>query len=43
MGIYIHIGNDFIKIEYSGPNRFVVFIANDKSFSIIQRNSPIYL
>ena len=36
IGVYIHIGNDFVKVEFSRSNRFVIFIANDKSFCIIK-------
>ena len=34
--IYINISCNFIKVEYSGPNWFVLFIANDRSFRIIK-------
>ena len=37
--IYIHIGNNRIKIEYSSSNRFVIFVANDRSFCIINREN----
>ena len=36
IGIKIYIGNDFVKDEYSRSNRFVIFIANDRSFNIIK-------
>ena len=37
IGICIHIGYNFIKVEYSRPDRFVIFIANDRSFWIIKQ------
>ena len=36
IGIYIHIGKDSIEFEYNRSNRFVMFIANDRSFCIIR-------
>ena len=36
MGIYIYISYNFIKVKYSRPNWFVIFITNDRSFRIIK-------